>query len=107
MRVFYILPRRITDATLPLHIDPQPAELVRVLVGRTEVLTPEMEQSVKQQVSRLNDPSPKIREEARQAIQKLGRFYEPVLKRIVEDERDSKVRARIQRLLESPSSPGE
>ena len=107
MRVFYILPRRITDATLPLQIDPQPAELVRVLVGRTEVITPEMEQSVKQQVSRLNDPSPKIREEARQAIQKLGRFYEPVLKRIVEDERDFKVRARIQRLLEVSSSPGE
>jgi len=107
MRVFYILPRRITDATLPLHIDPQPTELVRVLVGRTEVITPEMEQSVKQQVSRLNDPSPKIREEARQAIQKLGRFYEPVLKRIVEDERDFQVRARIQRLLEVPSSPGE
>jgi len=107
MRVFYILPRRITDATLPLQIDPHPAELVRVLVGRTEVITPEMEQSVKQQVSRLNDPSPKTREEARQAIQKLGRFYEPILKRIVEDERDPKLRARIQRLLEVPSSPGE
>lgn len=107
MRVFYILPRRITDATLPLQIDPHPAELVRVLVGRTEVITPEMEQSVKQHVSRLNDPSPKTREEARQAIQKLGRFYEPILKRIVEDERDPKLRARIQRLLEVPSSPGE
>src|SRR5262249_37491833 len=65
MRVFYMLPRRITDATLPLQIDPQPAELVRVLVGRTEVITPEMEQSVKKQVSKLNDASPKIREEAR------------------------------------------
>ena len=107
MRVFYILPRRITDATLPLQIDPHPAELVRVLVGRTEVITPEMEQSVKQHVSRLNDPSPKTREEARQAIQKLGRFYEPILKRIVEDERDPKLRARIQRLLEVPSSPSE
>lgn len=103
VRVFYILPRRITDATLPLQIDPRPAELVRVLIGRTEVITPEMEKAVKKQVSRLNDASPRIREQARLTIQKLGRFYEPILRRIVEDERDESVRARIQRLLEVPS----
>jgi hypothetical protein len=102
MRVFYILPRAITDSTLPLQIDPQPAELVRVLVGRTEVITPEMEKAVKQQVSMLSDASPKVREQARLAIQKLGRFYEPILKRIVEDERDETVRAQIRRLLETP-----
>jgi len=107
MRVFYILPRGITDATLPLQIDPRPAELVRVLVGRTEVITPEMEKAVKKQVSRLNDASPKIREQAGLAIQKLGRFYEPILRRIVEDETDAAVRARILRLLEASSSPGE
>lgn len=100
MRVFYILPRATTDATLPLKIDPQPAELVRVLVGRTEVITPEMEKAVKTQVSLLNNASPRIRDRARLAIQKLGRFYEPTLRRIVEDEKDEAVRARIQRLLE-------
>ena len=102
MRIFYILPRGITDSTLPLQIDPQPAELVRVLVGRTEVITPEMENAVKRQVSLLSDASPKVREQASLAIQKLGRFYEPILKRIVEDERDETVRARIRRLLETP-----
>jgi hypothetical protein len=107
MRVFYILPRRITDDTLPLQIDPRPAELVRVLVGRTEVITPEMEKAVKKQVSRLNDASPRVREQARLSIQQLGRFYEPILRRIVEDERDETVRARIQRILEVQSSPGE
>jgi hypothetical protein len=107
LRVFYVLPRGTTDATLPLKIDPQPTELVRVLIGRTEVITPEMQKAVKKEVSRLNSPSPKIREEARLAIQKLGRFYEPILKRIVEDEKDKTVRARIQRLLEGQPSPGE
>ena len=100
MRVLYILPRGTTDTTLPLQIDPQPAELVRVLVGRTEVITPEMENAVKEQVSMLNNASPKVREHARLAIQRLGRFYEPILKRMVEDERDERVRARIKRLLE-------
>ncbi len=107
MRVFYILPRRITDATLPLQIDPRPAELVRVLIGRTEVITPEMEKAVKKQVSRLSDASPRVRAQARLSIQKLGRFYEPILRRIVEDERDKTVRARIQKLLDVSSSPGE
>jgi HEAT repeat protein len=74
---------------------------VRVLVGRTEVITPEMEDAVKREVSMLSDSSPKVREQASLAIQKLGRFYEPILKRIVDDERDETVRARIRRLLET------
>ena len=49
MRVFYILPRQITDEVLPVSIDPRPSELVRVLVGRSEVITAEMERSVQQQ----------------------------------------------------------
>lgn len=102
VRAFYILPRGIIDSTLQLQIDPQPAELVRVLVGRTEVITPEMEKAVKRQVSMLNDASPKVREQARLAIQKLGRFYEPILRRMVEDERDETVRTQIRRLLEAP-----
>jgi hypothetical protein len=107
LRVFYILPRAITDQTLPLQIDPQPAELVRVLVGRTEVITPQMEADVKRQVNRLNDPSANVREEARLAIEKLGRFYEPILKRIVEDEKDPTVRARIQRVLDDTGHGGQ
>jgi hypothetical protein len=106
MRLLYILPRGIIDSTLSLQIDPQPAELVRVLVGRTEVITPEMEKAVKRQVSMLNDASPQVREQARLAIQKLGRFYEPILKRIVEDEQDETVRSRIRRLLETPQGEG-
>jgi len=107
LRVFYILPRQITDATLPLRIDPQPAELVRVLVGRTEVITPQMEETVSKQVSRLNDPSLQVQENARLAIQQLGRYYDPILRRMAESESDPKLRARIERLLSAPSSRAE
>jgi hypothetical protein len=99
MRVFYILPRPATDAVLPLTIAPQPTELVRVLVGRTEVITPEMEKSVKQQVSLLGDSSPQVRDAARQNIRKYGRFSEPILKRILESERDTGLRERIRELI--------
>jgi hypothetical protein len=65
LRVFYVLPRTATDAALPLTIDPGPDELVRVLVGRVEIITPEMEARV------LADPKA------------YGRFAEPILKRVL------------------------
>jgi hypothetical protein len=104
LRIFYILPRSATDAVLPITIDPRPDELVRVLVGRTEVITPEMEKSVKEQVRLLSSGSPVAREAAAVAIQKYGRFSEPILKRILEDENDPAMRTRIQRLIETRAS---
>jgi hypothetical protein len=104
MRVFYVLPRSTTDAVLPITIDPRPDELVRVLVGRTEVITPELEKSVKEQVSRLNASAPAARAEAAAAIKKYGRFSEPILKRILDDESDPALRARIKRLIETSAS---
>jgi hypothetical protein len=63
LRVFYVLPRAAADSALPLTINPKPDELVRVLVGRVEVITPELEARV------LADPK------------SFGRFAEPILKR--------------------------
>jgi hypothetical protein len=107
VRVFYILPRQTTDAVLPIAIEPRPAELVRVLVGRAEVITPEMEKSVQRQVSMLGDDSPKVREAAMQTIRKYGRFSGPILKRILENERDSTIRERIKQLLDKTAEKAE
>jgi hypothetical protein len=43
LRVFWVLPREKTDQLLPLDVSPAPSELVRVLVGRSEVLRPRQE----------------------------------------------------------------
>jgi hypothetical protein len=102
LRVFYVLPRQVTDAVLPITIDPRPTELVRVLVGRAEVITPEMEKSVQTQISLLGDPSPGVREAARQNIRKYGRFSEPILKHILETEKNESMRERIRELIQSP-----
>ena len=98
VRVFYVLPRETTDTVLPIAIDPKPTQLVRVLVGRAEVITPEMEKSVQGQVSRLSDP--KARGEAILAIRKYGRFSEPILKRILITEKDPVVRDLIRQLID-------
>jgi hypothetical protein len=107
VRVFYILPRQTTDRILPVTIDPRPAELVRVLVGRAEVITPEMERSVEQQISRLRDSSPQVREVAMEGIRKYGRFSEPILKRLLGTESDGAIRERIRKLIASPGVKAE
>ncbi|MES2440130.1 MAG: hypothetical protein V4584_13760 [Verrucomicrobiota bacterium] len=43
LRVFWVLPREATDRLLPLQVSPPPVEIVRVLVGRSEVLRPRQE----------------------------------------------------------------
>jgi hypothetical protein len=101
MRVFYILPRQTTDAILPVTIEPAPAELVRVLVGRAEVITPQMEKTVQQQLSLLRDPKPEVRETAMREIRKYGRFSEPILKRLLEQESDRAMKTRIRKLIAS------
>jgi hypothetical protein len=102
LRVFYVLPTKATGEILPLQIEPKPQEIVRVLVGRAEIITPEMEENVRKQIGLLKSGSAQMREEARRNLQKHGRFYEPILKSILQSENDSKLRAQIRKLI-SPS----
>lgn len=99
LRVFYVLPRATTDEVLPLTVEPRPKETVRVLVGRAEVITPEMEKDVRRQVSLLRSRSAATRFEARSNLKKHGRFYEPILKSVLQNEADPKVRGQIERLI--------
>lgn len=101
LRIFYILPRKTTDEILPLEINPKPVETVRVLVGRTEVITPEMTAEVKSRVEGLRSASAKERAESYETLRALGRFYEPIVKEMLVAETDPRVRRQLERLLES------
>jgi hypothetical protein len=46
-RLFYIAPKSLIDAVLPLQIKPNPTEAARVFVGRVELVTPRTMQDVK------------------------------------------------------------
>lgn len=43
LRVFWIVPRPVTDRILPLTVAPEPDKITRTLVGRSEVLRPSAE----------------------------------------------------------------
>lgn len=100
LRVFYLMPRKTTDAILPIVIEPEPEALERVLVGRTEVITPEMEQNVTNQISKLSGRSISGRKAARKEINKYGRFLESILTEILRHRADAQLKMGVERLLE-------
>jgi hypothetical protein len=63
-----------------------------------------MEKSVQRQVSMLGDPSTAVRATAMQTIRKYGRFSEPILKRLLANERDSAIRKRVKELIETTAA---
>lgn len=95
-RIFYMVPREVTDKLLPLTISPTPDESVRVLVGRVEVMSPSLERqllevvrkhaekrvAVRKQADADEKPMPELAVPAE--LLKLGRLSEPALLRIHE-----------------------
>jgi hypothetical protein len=94
-RLFYLVPRRITDELLPLQLSPAPQELVRVLVGRMEIMTPSEEQRILDLVARsqtVRDAAAQqeASDEMRQVMMQptfdellaMGRLAEPALVRM-------------------------
>jgi hypothetical protein len=71
-RLFYVLPKAAVDALLPLRIDPKPASVTRVFVGRLEIVTPQIETEVAQAI-RAGDQA---------VLRKYGRFLEPISRMI-------------------------
>jgi hypothetical protein len=72
MRVFYLMPRPNVDALLPLDIKPAPVAIDRVFVGRVEILSPYLRQSLAAALSSGNTA----------VLAKYGRFLEPFAARI-------------------------
>ncbi len=81
VRVLYVLPRAWTDTTLPMTLNPEPKELVRVMVGRAEVLRPGVEQSLDLALDQAKHGDAAATERLRMTLKSLGRFAEPALYR--------------------------
>jgi hypothetical protein len=99
IRVLFVLPQSWTDRFIPMQIDPKPDELVRVMVGRIELLTPERERAAERAISNLASPDPKIREQVFAALRDQGRYVEPIVRRTMRSTADERVRTLCSRLL--------
>ena len=71
-RLIYIVPSGFIDKVLPLTIDPVPGQIVRVFVGRVEIVTPATAMAVRKALAH-NDEA---------TLDKYGRFLEPILQTV-------------------------
>ncbi|HEY8667974.1 MAG TPA: hypothetical protein VIL86_15080, partial [Tepidisphaeraceae bacterium] len=99
-RVLYLLPAELTNQIIPLHVDPQPDEMVRVMVGRLEVMTPELEGRVKSLIEKLSSDAAADRAAAFAELKKLGRFAEPALRHVAEISKMPEMKAAAEELIE-------
>lgn len=84
LRVLYVLGAKWTDETLPLQISPKPAEIVRVMVGRAEVITPAMELALYNSIIdyKDGDAPTKAQAVAKARAIGLGRFADAAARRL-------------------------
>lgn len=100
IRLLYLLPRGDVDSAIPIKIQPAPSQLVRVMVGRVEVLTPERERQIELYIGALGARDFKARQRASEGLSKLGRIGEPALRRVAKTTSDPEVRARAVQLIQ-------
>jgi hypothetical protein len=99
VRVLYVMPRELVDAVIPIEIKPAPDQLVRVMLGRVEVLTPAHEEQIERWVAQLGSDDFATRQAASKALARLGRIGEPALRRVKAATTDAEVRKRAAELI--------
>ena len=99
VRVLYILPQTWTESFIPLQITPRPDKLVRVMVGRVELLTPTREQEVANAVRLSSDSDTTRRAGALTTLHAQGRYIEPILRRLLRTSDNPAVREGCRKLL--------
>jgi hypothetical protein len=72
-RLLYIVPEETVDAILPLEIDPAPASLARVFVGRIEIVTGATERAVSDAIATYDFAT----------LAMYGRFIRPIADRLL------------------------
>jgi hypothetical protein len=99
VRTLFVLPQAWTDGFIPLTITPKPKEMVRVMVGRIELLTPARERVAEAAVRDLSSPDAPTRLRAFNTLQAQGRYVEPILRRVLATSKDEEVLSLCRRLL--------
>jgi hypothetical protein len=99
VRVLFVLPQSWTDAFIPMTVSPTPAQIVRVMVGRVELLTADREKLAEDAVRNLASGDVAKCEDAFQFLHDQGRYVEPIVRRVLKTTTDDEVRTVCRRLL--------
>jgi hypothetical protein len=107
-RVLYLLPRAWTDRMLPLEITPRPDRVVRVMVGRAELITPSIERALKKQIMAFSSGDAMAKQGAVAAARNLhlGRFTIPAIQVALGPQIDTKLWNSATELMNQANEPG-
>ena len=79
VRVLFVLPQSWTDAFIPLNIAPQPKKVVRVMVGRLEMLSASRERAAEAAIRSLAAHDSAQSGPAFRFLHEQGRYIEPIV----------------------------
>jgi hypothetical protein len=99
LRVLYILPRAQTDGHIPIQVDPKPTAMVRTMVGRVEIITPDTERYVLAALERLHGDNQQLKAEAEKYLASFGRFREAILRRVLQMNASADVKKTAEQML--------
>jgi hypothetical protein len=99
IRVLFVLPRSWTDAFIPMNIEPQPRKIVRVMVGRLEMLAADRQRKAEASIRSLASRHPGETARAYRFLYDQGRYVEPIIRHIARTTSDDQVKALCRRLL--------
>jgi hypothetical protein len=90
-RLLYIVPRQFVDSVLPLSINPAPAQIVRVFIGRLELVTPATQRAVEQALSTGDHAT----------LARYNRFLVPILEIMIANENNPSRKVQLRKYLDS------
>ncbi len=99
IRVLFVLPQSWTDAFIPMIVEPQPRKIVRVMVGRLEMLSALRQRNAEAAIARFASGKPGEIAQAYRFLYDQGRYLEPIIRHVAKTTRDEKVRALCGKLL--------
>jgi hypothetical protein len=99
VRMLFVLPQSWTDRFIPMRINPAPQQLVRVMVGRMELLDAARERRAEDAIRELSSSDSAARERAFETLRSEGRYVEPIVRRTLRTSTNEQVRTLSRRLL--------
>ena len=88
IRVLFVLPQSWTDAFIPMNVHPQPRKIVRVMVGRLEMLSADREREAEAAIGKLVSRDSSERALAYRFLHEQGRYVEPIVRRVAKTTKD-------------------
>ena len=99
VRALFVLPQSWTDSFIPMTVKPRPKQVVRVMVGRLELLSAERESLAENAVRDLASGDSGKRQQAFRFLHEQGRYVEPIVRRVMKTTKNEEVRTLCRRLL--------